>query len=93
MLDQMREQEERMDLLDNRLDRIEAKSVTVPNEYFTVAGFATIRKERIDVSKAQIIGRKAAQLSKRLGYNIGKVSDPRFGSVNTYHVDILNEVF
>lgn len=87
------DQERELKALESRVERIEAKSVTVPNEYFTVAGFATIRKQRVDVNKANIIGRKAANLSRRLGYEIGKVSDPRYGTVNTYHVDILNEVF
>lgn len=87
------DQERELKALEGRIERIEAKSVTVPNDYFTVAGFAAIRKRRIDVSKANIIGRKASNLSRQLGYDIGKVSDPRYGSVNTYHVDILNEVF
>ena len=87
------DQERELKALESRVERIEAKSLTVPNEYFTVAGFATIRKQRLDVNKANIIGRKAANLSRRLGYEIGKVSDPRYGTVNTYHVDILNEVF
>ena len=92
-VNRMVEQERRLRTVEDRMDMIEAKTATVPNEYFTVAGFATIRKQRIDVNKANIIGRKAANLSRRLGYEIGKVSDPRFGTVNTYHVDILNEVF
>lgn len=87
------DQERELRALESRVDRIEAKNMTVPNEYFTIAGFASIRKQRVDVSRAQILGRKAAQMSKRLGYDIGKISDPRFGTVNTYHVDILNEVF
>lgn len=90
---QMVEQERRLQSVEDRMDLIEAKTTNIPNEYFTVAGFAAIRKQRIDVNKASIIGRKAANLSRRLGYDIGKVSDPRYGSVNTYHVDVLNEVF
>lgn len=31
--------------------------------------------------------------SREVAEMVGKVSDPRFGTVNTYHVDILNEVF
>ena len=89
----MVDQERQMQALSDRLDVIEAKTTTSPNEYFTIAGFASIRKQRVDVSKANILGRKAAQMSRRLGYDIGKVSDPRFGEVNTYHVDILNDVF
>lgn len=93
IVNKMVEQEEQTQRLSDRMDMIEAKTTTSPNEYFTIAGFATIRKQRVDVSKAQLLGRKAAQLSKRLGYEIGRISDPRFGAVNTYHVDILNEVF
>lgn len=93
IVNKMVEQEQQMQGFSDRLDMIEAKTTTSPNEYFTIAGFASIRKQKVDVSRAQILGRKAAQMSKRLGYDIGRVSDPRYGSVNTYHIDILNEVF
>lgn len=91
-INQLVEQERRMNELENRLDMIEAKNQTVPNEYFTIAGFATIRKQKVDIALANLLGRKASKLSKEYGYEIGKVSDPRYGTVNTYHVDILNKV-
>ena len=91
-INQLVEQEKRLNSVENRLDMIEAKTTTSPNEYFTVAGFATIRKQKIDVVTANMLGRKAAKLSREYGYDIGKVSDPRFGTVNTYHVDILNKI-
>ena len=91
-VEQIVEQEKRLNSFENRLDIIEAKSQTVPNEYFTVAGFATIRKQKIDVVTANMLGRKAAKMSREYGYDIGKVSDPRYGTVNTYHVDILNKI-
>lgn len=91
-INQLVEQERRMNELESRLDIIEAKNQTVPNEYFTIAGFATIRKQKIDVALANLLGRKASKLSREYGYDIGKVSDPRYGTVNTYHVDILNKV-
>lgn len=91
-INQLVEQEKRLNSVENRLDLIEAKTTTSPNEYFTVAGFATIRKQKIDVVTANMLGRKAAKLSREYGYDIGKVSDPRFGTVNTYHVDILNKI-
>lgn len=93
VIDKMIEQERQVQNLSNRMDLIEARTTTSPNEYFTIAGFASIRKQRVDVNRANLLGRKAANLSRRLGYDIGKVSDPRFGVVNTYHVDILNDVF
>lgn len=91
-INQLVEQERRMNELESRMNMIEAKSQTVPNEYFTIAGFATIRKQKIDVALANLLGRKASKLSREYGYDIGKVSDPRYGTVNTYHVDILNKV-
>ena len=91
-INQLVEQEKRLNTVESRLDLIEAKTTTSPNEYFTVAGFATIRKQKIDVVTANMLGRKAAKLSREYGYDIGKVSDPRFGTVNTYHVDILNKI-
>lgn len=91
-INQLVEQEKRLNSVESRLDMIEAKTTTSPNEYFTVAGFATIRKQKIDVVTANMLGRKAAKLSREYGYDIGKVSDPRFGTVNTYHVDILNKI-
>ena len=66
---------------------------TSPNEYFTVAGYASLRGAKIDISKAGLMGRKASKLSHEYGVEIGKISDPRFGRVNTYHTDVLKEVF
>ena len=70
-----------------------AKMETSPKDYFTVVGFANLRGIRLDVNRASLLGRKAAAISKEFGYDIGKTSDPRFGQVGTYHVDILAEVF
>ena len=91
-INQLVEQEKRLNSVENRLDMIEAKSITSPVDYYTVAGFASVRKQKIDVCTANMLGRKATKLSKEYGYDIGKVSDPRYGTVNTYHVDILNKV-
>ena len=91
-INQLVEQERRMNSLESRMDMIEAKNLTIPNEYFTIAGFASIRNKKIDMVTAKMLGKKATKLSKEFDYPIGKVSDERFGSVNTYHVDILSKV-
>lgn len=91
-INQLVEQEKRLNSVENRLDMIEAKTITSPVDYYTIAGFASVRKQKIDVCTANMLGRKATKLSKEYGYDIGKVSDPRYGTVNTYHVDILNKI-
>ena len=76
-----------------QLKRLAAKLETSPKDYFTIAGFASLRGARVDVTRAALLGRKAVLLSKEYGHDVGKTHDPRFGQVNTYHSDILAEVF
>lgn len=87
------EQEKRLKSMESRIDEIEAKTITSPTEYYTIAGFASIRKQRVDITRAVLLGRKASKLSREYGYEVGKASDPRYGTVNAYHINILNEVF
>ena len=75
------------------MKRLEAKITTIPSEYYTIAGYANLKGKKIDVTKANQLGRYAANLSRKYGYDIGRVSDPRYGSVNSYHMDVLRDVF
>jgi phage regulator Rha-like protein len=75
------------------LAEVKAKIESSPQDYYTVAGYASLRGLSIDVKKANLIGRKASQLSKEYGFDIGKAHSAIFGNVNTYHVDVLCEVF
>ena len=81
-----------MNELENRMDMIEAKNITSPVDYYTISGFAAVRKQKIDTTKANLLGRKASALSKQYDYPIGKVPDAKYGSVNSYHVDVLNMI-
>ena len=89
-VNQMVEQEKRLSSVENRLEQIEAKGITSPVDYYTISGFAAVRKQKVDTTKANLLGRKASALSKQYDYPIGKVPDAKYGSVNSYHVDILN---
>lgn len=73
--------------------RLESKMITVPNEYYTIAGYANLKGKKIDVTKARQIGIYAGKLSRKYGYEIGHVSDARFGTINSYHLDILRDAF
>lgn len=90
---QFYEQEQRLNTMENDIKRLEAKVTTHNDEYFTVAGYASLRGLNVDINKANMLGRKASRLSREYEYPIGKAKDPRFGTVNTYHVDILKEIF
>ena len=39
-----------------------------------------------------VVGRRLATLSKEMGYEVSKVEHQQFGSVNSYHVDVIDEL-
>lgn len=90
---QFYEQEQRMSAIENDMRKLEAKITTHDDNYFTVAGYASLRGLNVNVNRANMLGRKASKLSREYGYDVSKTKDPRFGTVNLYHTDILNEVF
>lgn len=79
---------------DIKLNMIEAKVTTSNSDYYSVSGYASLKGHRhLDVRRANLIGRLAAKLSREYDIEVGKVKDERYGQVNTYHIDILNEAF
>ncbi|KJR48424.1 MULTISPECIES: hypothetical protein [Desulfosporosinus] len=62
-------------------------------DYFTIAGYASIRGIKVDISQVNRLEQKAMRLSQDYGIATGKVTDPELGDFNTYHLYILCEVF
>ena len=100
-LEIMREQEAKLlevqnkqTVQDEKIKNIEAKVSTSNSDYYSISGYASLKGyKHLDIRKANLIGRLAAKLSKEYGVDIGKVKDERYGAVNIYHIDILNEAF
>lgn len=88
----MKEIKSQVAKIEHRVLEIESQSITRQTDYYTIAGYASLRGIKVDLSKAGILGKKATKLSTELGYDIGKTHDPRFGRVNTYHIEVLGEV-
>lgn len=81
--------------LDNHAERITSLEAHVQSEpeYYTVLGYFIKRGLHTPTRNDAIrIGQKASQLSRVKGYGIGKANDPRYGTVNTYHIEILDEI-
>lgn len=68
-------------------------AITDNTEFFTSMAFARNRDLKIDTKTASKLSRKCTTLSKELGIMVGKVPDSRYGSVNSYHKDVLTQVF
>lgn len=87
------QQEQRLFIVENKINSIEAKITTSPTDYFAVAGYAKLNKIKVDSGTANKLGRWAASICKDLGYVIGKIPDAKYGSVNTYPAEVLVMVF
>lgn len=90
---QFYEQEQRLQSVEHNIKQLEAKITTHDENYYTIAGYSSLRGIKVDVNRANMYGRKASKLSKEYGYEVSKTQDPRFGTVNMYHVDILKDIF
>ena len=61
-------------------------------EYYSIVAFCNINKIKVDLKEAAKIGSKASRICRNNGYIVGKITDPRFGMVNTYPVSVLEEL-
>nr|BDD46987.1 hypothetical protein 5 [Desulfobacteraceae bacterium] len=80
---------------DKRLASLEAKSHHNSGQtgYWTITAWCRLNNLKISLDEAMKKGRDAARLSNQWGVEIGKVPDERFGVVNSYREDILEEIF
>ena len=87
------QQEKRLAAVEGRVKTVEARLETRVENAFSIAGYASLRGLNVDVNTANLLGKKAAALSREYGYPVSTTPDPRFGKVNVYHTDILKIVF
>ena len=80
-------------LQNERLTNIEAKVTTKNEDYFTISGYSNIIGKRVPLQLAISLGRKAAKICVQRSIPMGNEYDAKYGMVNTYHVDVLQEVF
>lgn len=69
------------------------KQIEYKQKCYTARGYATLKGMEITMQKAATLGRAATKLSKERGKEIKKIEDERFGYINSYCVEILEEVF
>ncbi len=90
----MVDMENRLNILEKNNARLENNlRRTITSDYFTVIGYANLRGINANTYNSSAIGRKASKLCKDCGLAIGKVIDSRYGTINTYPLDVLDEIF
>ena len=66
---------------------------TITSNQLTVIAYANMKGIRADDYNSSVVGRKATKLCKERNVLIGKVVDSRYGLINTYPEEILDEIF
>jgi hypothetical protein len=77
---------------DSRLKQVEARITTRP-EYFTIAGYGSLKGIQVGLKRAAELGRKASNICKANGYEMDTIPDPRFGRVKLYPIKVLDLLF
>ena len=77
----------------NKLEQLELAVVCYPEDYLTIAGYVRLKNIQISRSVAQHLSRKAKKLSEARGAEIYRTRDGLFDTVDTYRIDILDDVF
>lgn len=82
------------DLQEVKKDIIElkAKNITKP-EYFTIAGFGSLKGISVNIKLASKLGRAASKICRQRNLMTDEIPDPRFGKVKMYPKNVLKEVF
>jgi prophage antirepressor-like protein len=81
--------------LETRVHTLEAKTHINSGQtgYWTITAWCKLNDLKISLDEAMLRGREATKLSNEWRAEIGKVHDERFGLVNSYREDVLEEVF
>lgn len=91
-IQKLEEQEAAIAEVRSDIKELKATTQTRPN-YFTVVGYASLNGISVGLHLAAKVGRKCSTICKSLGYDIESIPDPRFGRVNMYPKDVLEDVF
>lgn len=80
-------------LMPTLIQALKSPQLEIVQDYFTIRGYANKMGERITLSEASELGKKAKKYSDENGFTVRRVEDESFGYVNSYHIDVLKAVF
>lgn len=66
---------------------------TITSNQLTVIAYANMKGIKPNEYNSSVVGRKTTKLCKERNVLIGKVVDSRYGLINTYPEEILDEIF
>jgi len=89
----MREQFNNFKQIEQRVTEIEKQPVVNADiQHFSIMGYCRNIGKQISLNEAKDYGIKCSRMCTQLGFQTGKVPDPRFGTVKTYPLSELVEI-
>lgn len=79
---------QRVNALEDRIERMDGDT-----GYMTVIAYCRKRNIKLPLSKMRALGQQATKAAQDLGIQVGTVPDERWGSVNSYPIALLDELF
>ena len=71
---------------------LEAKITSIDEQYYSVSGYCALHHIPCPLNQAQAWGYQATKASHERQLPIGKAYDAKYGSINTYHIEVLKAV-
>lgn len=97
--DQLESHEQAIDTIREDLQEVksyvsdlEAKITSIDEQYYSVSGYCALRHIPCPLDKARAWGYQATKSSHERNLPIGKAYDAKYGTINTYHIDILKTI-
>ena len=91
-LDYLIAHETRLTDHDARLARLEATQGNGTG-YMSLLAYCRLHGWHKSLSELQVLGQTLTKRAKELGLTLGKVPDERYGRINSYPIELLNETF
>jgi len=67
--------------------------IEMKQDYFSILAFCRKNNIKFTFSEAIVYGKNAVKKSAELGYEVRRIPDERFGTVGSYHINVLDKVF
>jgi prophage antirepressor-like protein len=72
-------------------DYLKSKTNNTP-DYYSIVGYCSLKGISINLEDAKKLGKEASKICKVNGLSVGSLPDPRFGRVNTYPYNLLENI-
>lgn len=90
----MVEMEKRVTTVEKDVSRLEHNiRRTQTQDHFTIIAYANMKGIKAKSYNSSVMGRKATKICKERNLTIGKVVDSKYGLINTYPEEVLDEIF